>query len=113
MTTRINNLLKITKKSIADTIGFYDWEEEDCQKEVFSYISKGKKDYGEITATVSQRVVCPSFAGTWHEPPHGFEAEYYIEDAEVSIFNSKGDYLPNVSNKIKELLETKKGRQLS
>src|SRR5690606_13925502 len=109
----INNLLEITEKSIADTIGFYEWEEEDCQKDISSYISNGKKDYGEITATISQRVVCPSFAGTWFDPPHGFEAEYYIEDAEVSIFNSKGDYLPNVSNKIKELLKLKTRRQLS
>lgn len=105
MKTTINKLFEITKESIADTIGFYDWEEEECQKEVFSYISNGKKDYGEITATISQRVVCPSFSGTWFDSPYGFEAEYYIEEVEVSIFNSKGDYLPNVSFKIKELLK--------
>lgn len=105
MTTTINSLLKITKESIADTIDFYDWDEEDCQKEIFSYISNGKVDYGAITVTVYQKIVCPSFAGTWYDPPHGFEAEYYIEDVEVSIFNSKGDYLPNVSEKIKELLK--------
>lgn len=112
MTTTINKLFQITKESIVDTIGFYDWEEEECQKEIFSYISSGKKDYGEVTATISQRVVCPSFAGTWFDAPHGFEAEYYIEEVEVSIFNSKGDYLPNVSLKIKELLEAKKQCQL-
>lgn len=108
----INNLLEITEKSIADTIGFYDWEEEECQKEIFSYISYGKKDYGEITATIYQRVVCPSFSGSLYDPPYGFEAEYYIEDADVSIFNTKGDYLPNISEKIKELLEAKKQYQL-
>jgi hypothetical protein len=105
MTTTINKLFEITKKSIVDTIGFYDWDEEEYQKEVFSYITKGRKDYGEVTATIVQKVVSSSFSGTWDEPPHGFEAEYYIEDAEVSIFNTKGDYLPNVSEKIKELLE--------
>ncbi len=105
METTINKLFQITKESIADTIGFYDWAEDECQKEIFSYITNKKVDYGEITATVSQRVVCPSFSGTWYDPPYSFEAEYYIEEVEVSIFNSKGDYLPNVSEKIKELLK--------
>lgn len=105
MKTTINRLLELTKKSITSSIGFDYWDEEDCQKEIFSYISNGKVDYGAITATVSQKVVSSSFAGTWYDPPHGFEAEYYIEDAEVSIFNKKGDYLPNVSEKIKELLK--------
>ena len=106
METTINKLFEITKESITDTIGFYDWEEEDYQKEVFTYITKGRKDYGEVTATIVQKVVCSSFSGTWFDAPHGFEAEYYIEEVEVSIFNSKGDYLPNVSEKVKELLKT-------
>lgn len=101
----IDNLLELTKESIVDTIGFHHWEEEECQKEVFSYITNKKEDYGEITATVVQKVVSSSFAGTWYDPPHSFEAEYYIEEVEVSIFSSKGDYLPNVSLKIKELLK--------